>query len=199
MTETNKIEKIRRDMDLNRRLAQFDYQKVRDNQDLTTEAKERQLQTIYEKAQAKHQRLREAAEAERVKVKEEAKQKLYERPIPKSVRGAERETFLMSLRDAAARVQQAPVDPKNPSAELRKIYEQAARVGDETLKYAVFARGLDLALQGGFMDRHLDEKSLREAYAAASADDRVELLDRALDTKGPAKPSELMGQRVSLR
>jgi hypothetical protein len=105
----------------------------------------------------------------------------------------------MSLGDAIDRVQRAAVDQKNPSAELGKLYDQAARVGDETLKYAVFSRGLDLALQGGFMDRYLDEKDLREAYEAANADDRVELLDRAFDTRGPAKPTELVGQRVGLR
>jgi hypothetical protein len=104
------------------------------------------------------------------------------------------------LRDAVDRAQRAVTDAKKPGEELGKLYEQASLVGDELLGYAVFRRALELGLSGGFVNEHLDAHGLREAYEVVNArDDGSELLDRAFDTRGPSKPSELVGQRVSLR
>jgi hypothetical protein len=68
VTETNKVEKIRQEMDLNRRLTAFDYDKIRSDEDLSDSAKMRKLEEIYQEGQQKHKKLREAAEAERVRV-----------------------------------------------------------------------------------------------------------------------------------
>jgi hypothetical protein len=85
MTETkSKLEKIREDLVLNRRLTAFDYDKIRSNEDLSDSAKLRKLEEVYREGKQKHERLRQEAEAERAKVKEEARQKLYSAPIPKS-------------------------------------------------------------------------------------------------------------------
>ncbi len=119
MTETqseskSKLERIREKIDLKRGLLAADYSAVHDNLDLTREAKERRLREHYERAQAEHKKLVEEAEAERNRTKTEAQLKLSTPPIPKSAKGAERETYLMSLRDATDRACKATANPKKP-------------------------------------------------------------------------------------
>ncbi len=181
MTETQtRLEKIRNDMELGRQLAKYDYDRVRSNSDLNESARLRRLEEVYEKAKAKHEKLRQAAGEERGRTKTEARQRLYSPPIPQRAHGAERETFLMSLRDAADRAQRAVTDPKKPREALEKLYQQAALADDKMLKHAIFVQGLGYGLRGGFVDEYLDEQGLWDALEALNQDTYGrELFDRA--------------------
>jgi hypothetical protein len=99
-TATGKQQSIQEQVALNRKLAEFDYDGIRNDPDLTPAAKLRRLEQVYNKAQARHKKLREEAEAERVRIKTKAHRRLTEPPIPRSAEEAEKETYMLSLRDA---------------------------------------------------------------------------------------------------
>jgi hypothetical protein len=198
MTETqtkSKLEQIREKIDLNRGLVKFDYAKVRDNQDLTQEAKLRKLEGIYAEGQEKHKRLLQEAEAERVRVKTEARQKLTQAPIPEKAKGSDREIYMMSLRDAMGRTNQTVAAAKEPAAVLKLLYERAVATGDELLKFAIFRRAIEagFGISNPVVRSYLEEKELEEAFRIANTGD-ADIFERAFDRMGTPRPVELMNR-----
>jgi cell division septum initiation protein DivIVA len=190
VTET-RLEKLRNRIETRRGLLQHDYSSVRSNPDLTESAKRRKLAELHEKAQAEHRKLRDEAEAERKRVKEDAQRRLYSPLIPRSAHGAERQTYLLSLRDAVDRTKRASEDVKNAGEKLEELYQLASRHGDVLLKYAAFARGF---LSGGFVNSYLDEQHLRDAYEVVNADEKVELMEKVFDQVEPPAPAEILAR-----
>jgi hypothetical protein len=197
VTEQKTTSSIEDDITLNRHLAVYDYDSIRGNGDLSEVARLRKLSEAYEEHKEKHKELLAKARQERERHKEEARQALFSPPIPKSVRGGERETFLLSLRDASERTRTIAKEPGG----LEALAEQARISRDELLAHQVFVQALS---QGKnpitesyhpTVDNYLQERpGLQEAFQTYTRDEN-DLLQRAFTAHPPPKPPELAGRR----
>jgi hypothetical protein len=168
VTETkDEIEALRERMDTNRRLVRFDYDKVRSDRDLSDEGKRRRLQEIFEK--------------------------VFAPPIAKKATGAQREQYMVSIRDAAQRAEAAAHEG---GGALEKLFEQASLTGDETLKHQVFVAATQYGAES-LTQRYLADKPvLAEQHRLhTSQPEHDDLLARVLGAKGPGVPIELANHR----
>ena len=163
---------------------------LREDRDLSDEAKRRHMEEAYTAARARHERLaaeKQAAIAERL---ETARRAAF---APPRIRGADPAMLSMSYRDALDRAQ------TRDTRELEDLLERAEITGDEVLAKAILLRGYqreDERLVGRYLENRPEERrrwdefmdAAQEANAAESVNGRL-----LSDAAAPRRPREIGG------
>jgi hypothetical protein len=174
---------------------EFDHEveAIRQNADLSDEAKHRMIQEAYDGATKRHQELIEEREQGNQDAVQTMERRIFEIPVPEGVREVEAEAFRQSYRDASFRVSGMDSD------QLQAVLERAELTGDTMLARAVYH---EARLTGAFgvTDVYLEgrpkERQRWENYTQQRQ--KAEGLERIVLTVSPQRPAELDGPRASV-
>ena len=174
---------------LNRQLEEFDYMKIRQNTDLSEEAKRRLLTEKYRERLDGHNNLVAERRRLRGEVREDIESRVFNLPTSKdpSLRLQEH----LAFRDAADRVRRA----EKPE-DLEALVGVAKLSGDTILRHAAFVSAHHAGWNGvldkifeGDPAKAADYQTYKEAQSQQAAS--KELAENLFDATGVPKPTEL--------
>jgi hypothetical protein len=172
-------------------------QQIRDNADLSDQAKRRMIQETYEEAMRRHRELadeRRAQTADRINRLERDMMRIR---YPLGASDVEKETIRMSYRDAYDRAYYASPsgDPGELTRELSRLLERAERSGDPQLADAIYHVATENGIRSvadAYLESRPDARERWEAYAQARLEEES-MQNRMFGEMPPAEPAELAG------
>ena len=182
---------IDREMRSNRARFEARVSELREDRDLSDEARRRYVEAEYERARKRHHELAAQKSAGIAQRLETAKRAAF---APPRLRDADPAASQMNFRDAVYRVR-----GERDVAKLEQVLEEAEIVGDTALAKAALIRGYQLgseALVGAYLKNRPDEQRKWDEFTeAAEASNALESTRGRLlaDAQAPRRPRELGG------
>jgi hypothetical protein len=180
------------DIENNRNKLQEHVKRIRSDQDLNEEAKQRMIADAYSSAMERHKELvaeHQATKAQELKALEKSVFKVH---TPGAKTGAEKEAYRMSFRDALSRaesVAQGRDSVTNLEGMLARAERQGDRVQAEAAYHLALERGYEYIVDAYLADRPYERENLqRYREAKRSAEDPAISLFAYMP---PLKPTEL--------
>jgi hypothetical protein len=184
----------------NREKAEREIERIRQNQDLSDEARRRKMQEVYERSVAEHRELVEEERRAEAEAIASAERKVLGIPYPERSSASERAMIALSYRDAYDRAEKAASDQLD-SGSLLDLLERAEVAGDDLLARAIYhtatRRGVRQVADTYLASRPA-EQARWERYTEARTEARYSgglegLVTAGAEGVGPARPSELAG------
>jgi hypothetical protein len=126
---------------------EYRIEEIRNNGDLTLEAKQRHIDALQQWATQELDTVREYEKQQREQRLAQTKKAVFEVPTGNTPTGAEQSQIWAGFRSAYKDVLSATEDPLKAHETLQEIMDQAERTGDGHLARAAYHRGADLGIQ----------------------------------------------------